>query len=80
MKPNPLEDADSERKQRCQAAIYVRDTYRVSRRPGPQFRMHYEKKQCSRAALAGGLCAQHAQMAGEHRNVERLDWYKWLSE
>jgi len=43
---------------RCEAAVFVRDTYR---RCGgkQQFRMHYTKKRCKRAAVSDGLCAQH---------------------
>jgi hypothetical protein len=47
--------------ERCAAAIYKRDTYRVSR--GHGFRMHYERKQCSRAAVSGcEFCRQHEKV------------------
>ena len=60
-------------RQRCQAAIYKRDTWRVSRRgDGRHFRMHYEKHQCSRAAVEDGLCRQHIVKGGF---IERLDWH-----
>jgi len=47
-------------KQQCNAAVYKRDTYRVARGTKSGFRMHYDRKQCSRAALDGcEFCRQH---------------------
>jgi len=42
----------------CNALIYKRDCYRVSR--GHGFKLHYAREQCSRKATAGDLCKQHA--------------------
>lgn len=49
--------------ERCAAAIWKRDTYRVSR--GNGFRMHYNRQRCSRAATHGEHCAQHAKIAAQ---------------
>lgn len=49
--------------EQCQAEVYRKDTYRVSRRgDGRHFRMHYSRGQCARKAKRGGLCEQHAKM------------------
>jgi hypothetical protein len=50
----------------CEAVVYKRDTYRISR--GRGFRMHYTRGRCSRAAATDGLCTQHhrLQLAGRH--------------
>ena len=61
---------------KCVAAIYVRDQYRVSRRQGPHFRMHYSKQQCSRAATQGDFCTQHNRIASRNVNIEKIDWHK----
>lgn len=47
--------------QRCEAVIYKRDTYRVARGAPGGFKMHYDRCQCTRAAVKGGLCWQHAK-------------------
>lgn len=56
-------------KLRCQAVIYVRDTYRRTGRGRSGFEMHYNRQQCSRAAREGGLCYQHAAQAVSGRSV-----------
>lgn len=50
---------------RCDAVVWRRDTYRVSRDgTGRKFRMHYTRTQCRRWAACGDLCRQHAEMPG----------------
>jgi len=62
---------------RCQAEIYVRDTYRVARGTKAGFRMHYNREQCRRAAADGAslsgadLCAQHRRIEDEGQVVFR---------
>lgn len=57
-KRSPPEDAD-----RCAAAVYKRDTYRVDRSKAGQrrggFSMHYTRCRCTRSAVVDGLCRQH---------------------
>jgi len=59
-------------KKQCNAAVYKRDTYRVARGTKSGFKMHYDRKQCSRAALDGcEFCRQH-QSAADTRYVARF--------
>jgi hypothetical protein len=53
-------------RERCAAAIYVRDTYRVNRTGrGPHFKMYYAKEQCSRTCKDGSrYCWQHQDERG----------------
>jgi hypothetical protein len=49
----------------CNALVYKRDTYRVSRISPSGFKMHYNRCQCARfATCAEGLCRQHASVPG----------------
>jgi hypothetical protein len=58
--------------ERCAAAIYKRDTYRVSR--GYGFKMHYERKRCSRAAAPGyEFCRQHEKLRASGVYVVRWE-------
>lgn len=49
---------------RCEAVVYKRDTYRVSRGTKSGFAMHYNRERCSRAAKCDGLCTQHSKQLG----------------
>jgi hypothetical protein len=51
-------------RQRCQAQIHKRDTYRRTGHGRTGFEMHYNKCQCSRAAVEDGRCKQHAHGKG----------------
>jgi hypothetical protein len=55
---------------RCNTYVYVRDTYRVSR--GHGFRLHYNRRQCSRLANGGDLCWQHARLERRGWSVIRV--------
>lgn len=53
----------TERRLRCVAVVWKRDTYRYTGRNKSGFEMYYSKKQCSRAATCPDrLCRQHAAM------------------
>lgn len=46
---------------RCQAEILKKDTYRVARGTKSGFKMHYDRMQCTRAAVGNGVfCKQHS--------------------
>lgn len=63
-------------KQQCNAAVYKRDTYRVARGTKSGFRMHYDRKQCSRVALDGcEFCRQH-QSASDKWGGVYLELYR----
>lgn len=47
----------------CDAVVYERDTYRVSRGSKSGFAMHYTKRPCKRLAVDDGLCRVHAKVA-----------------
>ena len=49
--------------QKCKEYVYVRDTYRYTG-GRHRFKMHYERKQCSRLARVDGYCRQHASIHG----------------
>lgn len=51
----------------CIAEVRHRDCYRVSRGGKRHFAMHYTKAQCSRAAVSGEFCRQHAAIAAWSR-------------
>jgi len=54
-----------DRKDRCLAVVYRRDTYRVDRNAKSGFSMHYNRCQCKRRAVTdNGLCKQHSELAG----------------
>jgi hypothetical protein len=50
--------------ERCEAAVYKRDTYRYTGRTKSGFEMHYNRCRCSRMATINGFCRQHAAVAG----------------
>lgn len=52
---------------RCQASVWVRDTYRVVR--GGGFRMHYQERQCRRVAVGERFCRQHQKLHDDGRAV-----------
>ena len=47
-------------KPRCQAVVYRRDCYRMSR--GRGFTLRYDRGRCKRAAVDDGFCRQHFVM------------------
>lgn len=50
---------------KCDAVVWKRDTYRVNRDGTKRkFKMHYSRCRCSRWAVEGPLCRQHANMIG----------------
>lgn len=69
----------SERRKRCQIAVYKRDTYRRTGRGRFGFSMHYNKEQCARAAVENGVCRQHLKCAWVD-NAERLTWHEFIEE
>ncbi len=62
-----------EREERCQAAVYKRDTYRRTGRGSSGFEMHFKRCRCERRAVTDGLCKQHAAIA-MRRDLTRVDW------
>jgi len=42
--------------------------------------MHYDKEQCSRAAVTDGLCRQHFNSPYNNGNMQRLDWHPNMEE
>lgn len=65
----------SERRQRCKAVVWKRDTYRRTGRGKSGFSMHYEQCQCQRAAVHAGRCKQHADKV---RFSVETDWYQYV--
>jgi len=49
---------------RCEAFVHKRDPYRRTGRSKGGFEMHYTRAQCSRRAVAQGLCRQHLRGKG----------------
>lgn len=65
-------------KPRCKCAIYVRDCLRRTGRGRGGFSMHYEKRQCSRAAIDGSeFCKVHTKQS-EYMSLETLDWHPFM--
>lgn len=57
--------------EQCDAIIYKRDCYRRTGRGKSGFAMHYNRCQCSRRAVVGTLCKQHAQQQADGYNFLR---------
>lgn len=46
----------------CQQTVHIRDCYRRTGRGKSGFELAYTKRQCSRKAVIGGYCRQHARI------------------
>lgn len=62
---------------RCAAVVWRRDTYRRTGRTKSGFEMHYDRGQCERAAVEGGLCKQHAAMP--HVPIHHAPFHKTVA-
>jgi len=51
-----------EKRQRCTALVWHKDTYRRTGRGKSGFEMHYTKDQCSHAAVEYGRCKKHPRI------------------
>jgi len=57
---------------RCEAEVFMRDTYRYSG-GRHRFQLHYTAKQCARRANGGdGFCWQHAELVASFPNTHGL--------
>lgn len=46
--------------EQCSQTVYIRDTYRYTGRTKSGFELHYDERRCSRKAVVGKYCKQHA--------------------
>lgn len=58
----------------CNAIIYKKDCYRRTGRGKTGFEMHYSRCQCSRRAVVGDMCKQHAKMLADGWSLTRADY------
>lgn len=63
---------------RCDAIVWIRDTYRRTGRGPSGFEMHYNERPCARKVLARDqwFCWQHQQKVKTGRQVLRWS-HKW---